>query len=257
MRRRIVASTLLPVVVPTLVVGCRGEPRASPIEVAVAANFAGVAAALARDFEARTGDSVRIAVGATGGLYAQIVNGAPFHLFLSADAERPRRLEEEGLAVPGTRFVYAVGRLTVYAPRLEPGWETPAVLSRPELRVAWANPRTAPYGVAAVEALEAWDVAGIEGAVGESVGQVLQFVRSGAADVGFVALAQVLEEAPEAVRLVPPELYAPLRQEAVLLVAGAERADARAFLEFLRSPPAAERIRAGGYEVPEGPVGGG
>ncbi len=232
------------------------DDPSTPLSVAVAANFASTLDGLRREFEARSGTTVVASVGATGAFYSQIRSGAPYHVFLAADTERGPRLEAEGLAVEGSGFVYAEGRLAVFAPRLGEGWTVPGVFRTPGLQVSWANPRTAPYGVAALAALEAWGVTGVEGAVGESVGQVAQFVRAGAADVGFVALAQVVGEPPESYREVPSDLYPAIRQGAVLLAAGRDRPDARAFLAFLRSPFAIEHIRSAGYTVDGGGLDG-
>jgi molybdate transport system substrate-binding protein len=234
---------------------CSGEgappTSATPLEVAVAANFAAVLNDVVSDFEEASGTPVRISVGSTGSLYAQVHSGAPYDVFLAADADRPRRLEQEGLAVSGSRRVYALGRLVVYAPRRPPGWAVPGALTERGVRVAWANPRTAPYGVAAEAALAAWGLTDLEGAVGESVGQAYQYVASGAADIGLVAGSQVIEAREGSVRGVPPELYPPIVQEAVIL-ARSRHPSATAFLAYLGSEAVRARIRAGGYGVPDG-----
>lgn len=215
----------------------------------MAANFAALLDDVVPDFEAAFGTPVRISVGSTGSLYSQIHSGAPFDVFLAADADRPRRLEEEGLAVPGSRRAYALGTLVVYAPRLPMGWTLPEALTRDAVRVAWANPRIAPYGVAAQATLAAWGMSALEGAVGESVGQVYQFVASGAADIGFVAGSQVGAAAEGSWRAVSPESYSPIVQEAVILARSRHPA-AAAFLTYLGSPAVRSRIRDGGYGVP-------
>lgn len=234
---------------------CSGEgardTSAAPLEVAVAANFAAVLDDVLPDFEKATGTPVRVSVGSTGSLYAQIHRGAPFDVFLAADADRPRRLEEEGLAVTGSRLVYALGRLVVYAPRAPLGWEVPAALRESGVRVAWANPRTAPYGVAALATLAAWGLTDLEGAVGESVGQTYQYVASGAADFGFLAGSQVSEASEGSFHIVSPQLHPPIVQEALIL-ARSRHPSATDFLSYLASASVRARIRAAGYDVPGG-----
>lgn len=231
-------------------VGC-GDRSVPGIDVAVAANFAEVAERLAERFTRETGVPVRLAVGSTGGLTTQILSGAPYHLFLAADTVRPSRLEAEGAAVAGTRFTYAVGRLVVLAPGRRDDWTLPELLGERGLRVAWPDPRTAPYGAAAIEALDRWGLTGLEGAVATSVAQSWQFAASGAVDAAFVALAQVARHPAAERRLVPDSLYAPIRQQAVLLRLGEQEPAARDFLAFLRSAEVRRAIRESGYEVME------
>ena len=209
---------------------------------------------LAADFTRRTGIPVRSSVAATGQLYAQIVRGAPFHIFLSADQRYVRQLEADGLLASGTRAAYAIGRLAVFAPSLGPLPTPPwAELSREGVRIALANPRTAPYGAAAVAALEA---EGLDSTLasafvwGESVGQAFQFVKSGAAEIGLVALSQVVGEVEGSYWVVPAALHPELEQEAALLRDAGEHAGARAFLAYLRSAAAAGILERYGYEVP-------
>ncbi len=228
--------------------------EAAPVTVAVAANFADAARALGARFTREEGRDVRVVVGSTGELYAQIEHGAPFDVFLAADQERPRRLEAEGLTVPGSRATYAVGRLVLYGPDL-PGVRGPADLEAGTWRhLAVANPRTAPYGAAAMETLARL---GLAEAVaprlvqGESVGQTYQFVRSGAAELGFVALSQVVEEPGRTYWVVPDSFHAPIRQDRVLLARASDESAARAFLAFLDGPAGREVVRAYGYAVPE------
>ncbi len=230
--------------------------RAETALVAVAANFAGPAERLSEAFTAETGHRLKISTGSTGAFAAQIRNGAPFMLFLAADETRPAQLEAEGLAVAGSRFTYAVGRLVLWSP--DPRWLAAghaAALADPGLRhLAIANPQIAPYGRAAKEALTAlgaWEAIEAKLVQGEDVGQTFQFVASGNAELGFVALSQVLERGGSRWE-VPPELHGPIRQQAVLLLPGKETAAATGFLEFLRSPAAEEIIAAAGYGL-EGP----
>lgn len=229
--------------------------RADTVLIAVAANFAEPVKRLGAAFATETGHSLRISTGSTGALVAQIRNGAPFALLLAADEERPVQLEAEGLTVAGTRFTYAVGRLVLWGP--DPRWlavEPTAALTDPSLRhLAIANPRVAPYGRAAQETLASL---GVREAVepklvrGENIAQTFQFVVSGNAELGFVALSQVLDRSGSRWE-VPQDLYAPIRQQAVLLEPGKENAAAKGFLEFLRSQAAREIIRAAGYGVEE------
>lgn len=233
--------------------GCGGspDPRTAEVRVAVATNFAEVQTELAHRFEERTGVRIRASTGASGQLYAQIVNGAPFDVFLSADAERPARLEREGWAVPGTRFTYAEGRLALYGPGLDSVRAGGADLREGGFtRLAIANPRTAPYGVAAEQVLSRLGVdaeARSRVVQGENIGQTYQFVRSGAAELGFVALSQVLDEPRHRYWVVPADHHDPIAQDAVLLREGAGNPAAREYLAFLRSGEAREVIEAAGY----------
>lgn len=231
---------------------------ADEVRVAVAANFAQTLTALAEAFTAATGHRVLASTASTGKHYAQIRNGAPFEVFLAADAERPARLEAEGLSVPGTRFTYAVGRLVLWSPR--PGYVDAdgAVLNQEAFRhLAIANPKTAPYGDAARQVLThlgLWDSLQARLVRGENVGQAFQFIASGNAELGFVALAQIQYPGSpvDGSRWLPPaDWYAPLLQQAVLLPRGRDHAAARALLAFLRGSPVARQIiEAHGYALP-------
>ena len=227
--------------------------RADTALIAVAANFAKTAERLAQGFAAASGHEIEISTGSTGTLAAQIRNGAPFTLFLSADEGRPMELEAEGLAVPGSRFTYAVGKLVLWGP--DPRWvvlDPAASLADPELkRLAIANPELAPYGRAAQEALTAlgiWEGVQPKLVRGEDIAQTYQFVASRNAELGFVALSQVMDQSGSRWE-VPQDLYTPIRQQAVLLQPGKDNAAAKAFLDYLRSEPAREIIRAAGYGV--------
>jgi molybdate transport system substrate-binding protein len=228
---------------------------AGVLRVAVAANFADVARDLADDYAKAHGGRVELSVGSTGKLTAQIENGAPFHVFLSADEARPADLEARGLAVKGSRFTYAVGRLALYGPGLaHPDDGTLDLRAGHFEHLAIANPETAPYGRAARETLEAlglWRALGPRAARGENIAQAFQFVESGAAELGFVALSSVGRGAQHHYWVVPESNHAPIRQDAVLLSAGEKLDAARGFLEFLRSASARRRIERAGY-VTEG-----
>lgn len=237
-----------------LLAGAAGAGRADEVLVAVASNFAAPAARLAEDFRAATGHVLRIASGSTGKFQVQIAAGAPFEVLLAADDETPARLIAEGHAVPGTAHTYAVGRLVLWSPQPGRVDDRGAVLASPSVgRLAIANPRVAPYGRAAMEVLRA---RGLEAALaprlvtGESVAQAWQFVSTGNADLGFVALSQVMGPGRPVVGSmwrVPESLHEPIRQDAVLLRPGASRPAARAFLAWLRGEAAREVIRRHGY----------
>lgn len=223
--------------------------------VAVAANFAEAAKRLERRFEETTPHAVTFTVGSTGKLYAQIVNGAPFDVFLAADQARPERLAKEGHADADSRFTYAIGQLVVWSAdptRAAPSLE--AALDADTLRfVAIANPELAPYGAAArqvLEGLNRWDALQAKIVMGENIGQTHAMVASGNADLGFVALSQVSDPdkpTPGTTWEVPITLYDPIRQDAVLLAHGRDNASARAFIDFLRSAEARAVIARFGY----------
>lgn len=227
--------------------------QAAEIYVAAAANFAEPAKEIARAFEAETGHRVILSVGSTGQLYAQIAQGAPYEVFLAADQARPERAEAEGLAEPGARFTYAVGRLALWS--AEPGRVTgPETLSAAAFdRLAIAEPKTAPYGFAAMQTLEALGLAeSLQPRIvrGVSVSQTHQFVASGAAEIGFIGYSQIIAGTrrglPEgSVWLPPADLYAPIRQDAALIATAGPAA--RAFYAYLRGPQAAAVIAEYGY----------
>jgi molybdate transport system substrate-binding protein len=245
------------------VLGGASRSRAEDVQVAVASNFASTLTRLSKLFEGATGHHLVQSSAASGQLFAQIQHGAPFQVFLSADTERPRELEKLGLVAPGSRFVYAEGRLVLWSPTAGRVDAKGAVLQRPDLgRVALADPKSAPYGAAAERLLRArglWDrlLAAGKLALGTSITQAHQFVATGNADVGFVALSQVRAEdggMAGSAWIVPKDQAGPILQEAVLLKSAATAPGARAFLHFLRSHPEARRvITQAGYEVPKAP----
>lgn len=227
--------------------------RAGEAKVAVAANFTEPAKAIAARFEAKTGHKAVLSFGASGQFFAQIANGAPFEVFLSADVERPQKAEADGLAVPGTRFTYATGRLVLFSKTAGLVDGRGAVLSRGKFeKLAIADPKTAPYGLAAVETLtklRLYDRLSPKIVTGSSITQAYQFVDTGAAELGFVALSQVIGEKGGSRWVVPAADHTPIDQQAVLLKAGAGNPAARAFLTFLKGPEAKAIIRRYGYEV--------
>jgi molybdate transport system substrate-binding protein len=222
--------------------------RAETISVAVAANFTGVAEQLAPLFKAETGHEVSYSFGSTGQLYAQITQGAPFQVFLAADAQRPSLAVSEGLGVAGTVFTYALGSLALYGATMDVG-DGEAVLHAGDFdKLAIADPMAAPYGQAALETLERLAVLEpIEPKLvtGENIGQTLQFVESGSAELGFVAASQVLGK--PGIWLVPQEYYTLIRQDAVLLRTGENSGAAQAFMDFLQGETARAVIEASGY----------
>ena len=226
---------------------------AAEVQVAVAANFTEPAKVIAERFKARTGHTATLNFGSSGQFFAQIANGAPFGVFLSADAERPQKAEADRLAVAGSRFTYATGRLVLFSrtERLVDGRGVILTTSRFE-KLAIADPKTAPYGVAAVETLRklgAYDRLASKLVIGSSITQAFQFVDTGAAELGFVALSQVINEPGGSRWVVPQTLHTPIDQQAVLLKTGAGNPAATAFLQFLKGNEAKAIIRRYGYQV--------
>lgn len=226
---------------------------AAETKVAVAANFTEPAKEIAARFEASTHHKATLSFGSSGQFYTQIANGAPFEVFLSADAERPTRAEAEGLTVAGTRFTYATGRLVLWSrtPGLVDG--KGAVLARGGFeKLAIADPKAAPYGQAAVETLtrlKLYDAVKPKIVTGSSITQAFQYVQTGAAELGFVALSQVINEPGGSRWIVPAADHTPIDQQAVLLKTGANNDAAKAFLAFLKSREAKAIIKRYGYEV--------
>ncbi|MEN9903883.1 MAG: molybdate transporter substrate-binding protein [Pseudomonadota bacterium] len=231
------------------------QAGAAEVKVAVAANFSAPMHRLAQAFEQETGHRLLLSFGATGSLQAQIRHGAPFQVLLAADEETPRRLEADGLGVAGSRFTYATGRLVLWSqqPGLVDG-QGEVLRSAAYPRLALANPKLAPYGAAAIETLTRLGLLALwrpRLVQGDSIAQTYQFVASGNATLGFVALAQVYSDgriARGSAWVVPARLHAPIRQQALLLDAGQGNPAASALLEFLRGGQARAVIRSFGYE---------
>ncbi len=229
---------------------------AAEARVAVAANFAEPLKAIAAVLEKTTGHTLAITAGSTGKLYAQIKNGAPFDVLLSADHTTPALLEKEGLVAPGSRFTYATGKLVLWsadARRVDPNGK---VLALPQLgKVAYANPKLAPYGAAAVEVMGKLGLSAMLApklVQGESIGQTYTFAYSGNAQVGFVALSQVLEGGKlksGSMWLVPQNLYTPIHQDAVILRSATNNEAAEALMKLLKSPQIKDLIRSYGYTL--------
>ncbi len=222
-----------------------GEAR-----VAVAANFTAAAKEIAAAFRSKTGEDAVLSFGSTGQLYNQISQGAPFDVFLAADAKRPAMAVKGGQAVEGSEFTYAVGRIVLYSadPALVRGSGT---LNAARFRkIAIANPKTAPYGAAAVETMKkigVYDALRPKIVEGNNIAQTFQFVSSGNAELGFVALSEVAGREGGSRWVVPSGDYRPIRQDAVLLTGGADNEAATAFVAFLKGPEAARIMEKYGY----------
>ena len=243
--------------IPLAVLLFAGATPAAEVRVAVAANFAQPMKEIAAEFEKETGHRLSVSQGASGKFYAQISNGAPFDVFLSADDETPARLLKEGKAVAGTAFTYAIGRLVLWSPDEKLVDQGGAVLKSDSFRfVAIANAKVAPYGRAAVQVMQKLGVLSrIEPRVvqGESIAQTFQFVSSGNAQLGFVALSQVWDSGrlrSGSGWVVPEAMHEPLRQDAVLLNPGRDSAAARSLLAYLNSDKARKISERYGYRIP-------
>lgn len=230
--------------------------QAAEVRVAVASNFSAPMKQIAAEFEKETGHNVLLAFGASGKFYAQIRNGAPFHLFLSADDGKPAQLVKDGLTVAGSRFTYAVGTLVLWS--AQPGFVDPKgeVLRKGTFtKIAIANPQLAPYGTAAMEVLTRL---GLLAALqprfvqGENISQTYQFVGTGNAELGFVALSQVMKNGrvtSGSAWIVPDKMHSPIRQDAVLLSSGRDNAAAKALMAYLKTEKAKKIIRSYGYRI--------
>lgn len=229
--------------------------NAAETQIAVAANFAAPAQKIAAEFEKQTGHKAVVATGATGKFYAQIVNGAPFDILLAADDETPARLEKEGQSLAGKRFTYAIGKLVLWSTKTAIVDDKAEVLKRGGFdHLSIANPKVAPYGAAAVETMKAlgvYDSLQPKLVMGENIAQTHQFVATGNAPLGFVALSQVLKDGKieGSYWIVPEKLYSPIRQDAVLLNKGRDNKVAAAFLEFLKGKTARDIILSYGYSL--------
>lgn len=224
--------------------------HADEFNVAVAANFTAPAKEIATVFEQKTGHKAILSFGATGQFYAQIKQDAPFVVFLAADDETPKKAVEEGLAVPDSRFTYAVGRLVLWSKTSDSPLGEDTLRKGAFEKVSIANPATAPYGAAAVQTMKrigVYDAIQPKIVQGNSIAQAFQFAETGAAELAFIALSQVIAK-PDGTRWpVPETLHDPIFQDAVLLTKGAGNEPAKAFLAFLRGPEAAAVISRYGY----------
>ncbi|MEG5266121.1 molybdate ABC transporter substrate-binding protein [Pseudomonas sp. JDS28PS106] len=233
-----------------------GAALADEVQVAVAANFTAPIQAIAKDFEKDTGHKLVASFGATGQFYAQIRNGAPFEVFLSADDTTPAKLENEGVTVKGSRFTYATGTLALWSAK--PGYvddKGEVLKGQSYQHLSIANPKAAPYGLAATQVL---DKLGLTQATrsrlveGQSISQAYQFVSSGNAELGFVALSQIYKDGKltrGSAWVVPAELHDPIRQDAVILDKGKDNPAAQALVDYLKGPKAGEIIKSFGYQL--------
>ncbi len=229
---------------------------AEEVQLAVAANFTAPMQKIATEFEKDSGHKAGLMFGATGKFYAQISHGAPFEVFLSADDETPARLETDGLAVAGSRFTYATGRLVLWSPREGYVDDKGEVLKKGDFRhLSIANPKTAPYGAAAIQTLSKL---GLLPALeprfvqGENIAQTHSFIVSGNAELGFIALSQVFRDGrlgSGSAWIVPANLHEPIRQDAVLLAKGQSNPAAAALLKYLKGDKARSIIKSFGYEL--------
>ena len=246
LRKTLFAFTLV-----TSALACADE-----VKVAVAANFTAPMQKIAADFEKDTGHKVQLAFGSTGKLYAQIRNGAPFEILLAADDTTPAKLEKESTGVAGSRFTYAIGKLVLWSS--QPGFidNKGYVLNKGNFKhVAIANPKLAPYGAAAIQtltALKLFDAIQPKFVQGENIAQAHQFVATGNAELGFIALSQVMKDgkiADGSAWIVPTSLHQPILQDAILLEKGKRKTAAEALMKYLRSDPAAAVIMSFGYAL--------
>jgi len=252
MARCVLQRLLLLVITMTLpMVTMAGE-----VSVAVASNFMAPMKIIAQAFERETGHKAILSFGSTGQFYAQIKNGAPFAVLLAADDETPARLEREGVAVPGTRFTYATGKLVLWSKKADLVDAKGEILTTGKFdKLALANPKLAPYGAAAMQVLETMNLTkqlGPKLVEASNIGQTFQFVSSGNAALGFVALSQVFENGKlkeGSGWVVPSNLYSPIKQDAVLLTSGKANVAAQDLLQYLRSDKAKAIIVSFGYDL--------
>ncbi|MFM0138006.1 molybdate ABC transporter substrate-binding protein [Caballeronia grimmiae] len=232
------------------------QALAGEVQVAVAANFTAPVQAIAADFERDTGNKVVASYGATGQFYAQIKNGAPFEVFLAADDTTPAKLESEGLTVPGSRFTYATGTLALWSAKDGYVDANGDVLKNNAFsHLAIANPKAAPYGLAATQALARLGLTQAVSAKiveGQNISQAKQFVATGNAELGFVALSQIYKNGKitsGSAWIVPASLHEPIRQDVVILQKGKDNAVAKQFADYLKGPKAAAVIKSYGYQL--------
>ncbi|MDO8990671.1 MAG: molybdate ABC transporter substrate-binding protein [Sideroxyarcus sp.] len=240
-----------------LLLGAVRPASAGEVTAAVAANFTAPMQQIAELFRKETGHTVKLSFGSSGKFYAQIQNGAPFDVLLAADEKNPKLLEQEGLAVKDSRFVYALGKLVLWSAK--PGFvdDKGAVLSKGNYtKISYADPKLAPYGLAAQETLQKmnlWDKVQGKLVTGESITQTYQFAATGNAEMAFIALSQITKDGKVSEGswwIVPADMYTPIRQSAVQLSAARDPAAAKAFMAFLKSEKALTVIRSFGYGLP-------
>lgn len=256
---------LLGAIVLLVLGGTLGSPvLAGEISIAAASDLNFAFKEIVADFEKKTGNAVKLSLGSSGNFYAQLSNGAPFDLFFSADISYPKKLEEAGLAEPGTLYLYAVGRIVVWVPKGSPidvrSLGIKSLLHPSVKKIAIANPKHAPYGRAAVAAMEhfkVYDMVKNKLVLGENISQTAQFVHTGGADIGIIALSLAVAPAMKDTGQfweVPLEAYPRLEQGAVILKAAKDVKAARAFLDHIKSPEGAAVFKQYGFFLPEKPL---
>lgn len=241
-----------------ILIGCSAftSAQADEVQVAVAANFTAPIQAIASDFEKDTGHKLIAAYGATGQFYTQIKNGAPFEVFLAADDSTPEKLENEGDIVPGSRFTYAVGTLALWSAK--DGYidgTDKTLIGNQYKHLSIANPKAAPYGLAATQVLAKLDLTDkVKNKIveGQNITQAYQFVSTGNAELGFVALSQIYKDgkvSSGSAWIVPEAMHDPIRQDAVILKKGENNPAAKALAEYLKGPKATAIIKSYGYHL--------
>ena len=234
-----------------------GSVNAGEVNAAVAANITAPAQQIAALFEKETGNTVKLSFGSTGKFYSQIKEGAPFDVLLAADEKTPKKMEQEGLAVANTSFVYAMGKLVLWSAKAGYVDDKGTVLNSDSYsKLSYADPKLAPYGLAAQEALQKlnlWDKVQSKLVTGDSITQAYQFAATGNAELAFIALSQITRDgkvSEGSCWKVPAELYSPIKQGAIQLSAAKDKTASQAFLNFLKSEKAVVIIRSFGYELP-------
>ena len=246
--KRILGVTLLAL---SCIAGAQAQ-QSGATNVAVAANFTEPAKEIAALFKQKTGYDAVLSFGASGPFYTQITQDAPFQVFLSADDKRPKDLVGNGFGVADSRTTYAIGKLVLWSRSIDVSKGEEALKANAFNKLSIANPTAAPYGAAAVEMLKALGVyAAVEAKIvqGNTIAQAYQFVDTGNAELGFVALSQLANVAAGSRWIVPQDLYKPIRQDVVLLKKGADDAASKAFVAFLKGPEARAIIQKFGYVV--------
>jgi molybdate transport system substrate-binding protein len=251
-----IASSFFTACTAALVLALASTAQAGEVAVAVAANFTGPMQTIAVEFEKDTGHKAVASFGATGQFYTQIKNGAPFEVFLAADSETPAKLETEGGTVANSRFTYAIGTLVLWSTKEAYVDDKGEVLKKGAFaHLSIADPAKAPYGAAAVETLKklgSYETLQPKIVTGNNIAQAHQFVSTGNAELGFVALSQVYKDgklSSGSAWIVPANLYSPILQDAVLLTKGKDNAAAGALLQYLKGPKAAAIIESYGYRL--------
>ena len=223
---------------------------AETLRIAVASNFKTTMSKLTTQFEQQTGHKILLSFGSTGKHYAQILHGAPYDIFFAADAERPALLEKQQRAHAGSRFTYALGKLVLWSPDQNLFTDEKVLSSNKFHKLAIANPRLAPYGVAAKQVLQSrkqWQHLQGKLVRGENIAQTYQFVQTGNAQLGFIAYSQVIDKVKGSFWLVPTSLYSPIEQQAVLLT---DNTAAKSFIHFIKSKQTLRLIQESGYDIP-------